>query len=218
MSTTSNSNMLSRHVIPLSDSVDFCVFFLLGSYKISRQNQAATLREGEESEKMHQQQQPAIDDDGGGRTGVRYNRNLSPSVLQRRNSIATSVVVPIKLSLQKDPNAKNFHAYSFPNGRNPPASLNFDLNSYTSLQDILPPAATVPALYISSSTTNTRSSILKQAAWSYLHQTSSSPRSSGDGFLHRLWLRFSAPVNACLGFISRAVDRILRTVLVRSTG
>ncbi|KAI5560763.1 hypothetical protein POPTR_016G072500v4 [Populus trichocarpa] len=149
--------------------------------------------------------------------------------LRRRNSIATSFVIPTKLSL---------HTSSLPpshlNGTLP-SHLDISLLplksslSYTSIKDLLPSATVNSPTSATSNTTSTyeipiRNRLVKQAAWAYLQPMSSSPDSSGTHFLRRLWLRLSTknPITACFGFISfrvipsitNAFDRILRAIRV----
>ncbi|XP_011044047.1 PREDICTED: uncharacterized protein LOC105139343 [Populus euphratica] len=149
--------------------------------------------------------------------------------LRRINSIATSFVIPTKLSL---------HTSSLPPSHldgTLPSHLDISLPrlksslSYTSIKDLLPSATVNSPTSATSNTTSTyeipiRNRLVKQAAWAYLQPMSSSPDSSGTHFLRRLWLRLSAknPITACFGFISvcvipsitNAFDRILRAIRV----
>ncbi|KAI3407228.1 uncharacterized protein J3R85_021182 [Psidium guajava] len=139
-----------------------------------------------------------------------------PTSFRRRNSIATSVVLdPAKLSLPTATKAPA-HALSFPNGAVAPAPR-LDLSgdafaSYTSLKDILPAvsptaAASSPTAAASSSyEISIRNRLVNRAAWAYLRPTSASPGSHGPDLVRRLWDRLSA----CLGFVRRAFDRIVR--------
>ncbi|OAY42971.1 uncharacterized protein LOC110620909 [Manihot esculenta] len=150
--------------------------------------------------------------------------------LRRRNSIATSVVIPTKLTLP-------FHTSSLPphhtngNGNGVVSSppLDFDLSAYTSLKDVLPstainsPTAATPT-GASAFEISIRNRLVKQAAWAYLQPMSSSPDSSSQHFLRRLWLQISTcnPITSCIRFISLhvipaitgAFDRILRAIRV----
>ncbi|KAF9664896.1 hypothetical protein SADUNF_Sadunf16G0065600 [Salix dunnii] len=149
--------------------------------------------------------------------------------LRRRNSIATSFVIPAKLSL---------HTSNLPPSNlsgTLPSHLDISLLpvksslSYTSLKDLLPSATVNSPTYAASTTTSTyeisiRNRLVKQAAWAYLQPMSSYPDSSGTHFLRRLWLRLSTsnPITSCFRFISvhvipsitNAFDRILRAIRV----
>ncbi|KAL6997981.1 hypothetical protein U1Q18_008105 [Sarracenia purpurea var. burkii] len=139
---------------------------------------------------------------------------------RRRNSIATSVVVPAKVSLPTKP----YHTISFPNGTTAAAAaaaaaasstssssslsqsfqpVDFELIaikplSYTSLKDLLPstgvqsPTAPAPACGQTGYEISIRNRLVKQAAWAYLQPMSTSPESSGGHFLSRLWARISS--------------------------
>ncbi|XAR69809.1 hypothetical protein NMG60_11001533 [Bertholletia excelsa] len=139
--------------------------------------------------------------------------------LRRRNSIATTVLVPAKLTLPTKPQhsgAVDFELISI----KPP--------SYTSLKDLLPATAlNSPTGSVSSGTEiSIRNRLVKLAAGAYLRPTSASPGSSGRHILHRIWDGLCSDlvknsVAAFFGFvsgvISRVLDRILRAVRVRST-
>ncbi|KAJ8899112.1 hypothetical protein K2173_010454 [Erythroxylum novogranatense] len=149
--------------------------------------------------------------------------------IRRSNSIATSVMIPVKLTLPSKPLRTSSLDLPYTNGvaSSPPTGLGLELVSakssltYTSLKDVLvfssvnsPTAVSGSACEIS-----IRNRLVKQAAWAYLQPMSSSPSSSGTHFLHRVWLQFSArnPFSACFGFISRhflptiagAINRVL---------
>lgn len=145
----------------------------------------------------------------------------TPSPLRRRNSIATSVVIPTRFAAAT---LKPTHSSSLPNGtKSPPVPLDFELISlkssqaYTSLKDLLPFAAvnSPTSASASASEISIRNRLVKQAAWAYLQPTiSPSPGSSGSRFLlRRLWLRFSScfcSVKLSLfPAIARFFDRIL---------
>ncbi|KAJ9181318.1 hypothetical protein P3X46_009458 [Hevea brasiliensis] len=158
--------------------------------------------------------------------------------LRRRNSIATSVVIPSELAIPSKP----LHTSSLPphhtNGNGVASSppLDFELSSfksslsYTSLKDILPSTAVnsptgAASACGSACEISIRNRLVKQAAWAYLQPMSSSPDSSSQHFLRRLWLQFSVrnPITSCIRFISlhvipsitRTFDRILRAIRVR---
>lgn len=141
----------------------------------------------------------------------------TPSPLRRRNSIATSVVIPTRFTVATP---KPIHSSSLRNGAvslfPPPPPLDFELISlkssqaYTSLKDLLPFAAvnSPTSASASASEISIRNRLVKQAAWAYLQPTISPlPDSSGSRFLlRRLWLRFSS----CFSAIARFFDRVLR--------
>ncbi|CAN1133976.1 hypothetical protein LINPERPRIM_LOCUS16367 [Linum perenne] len=150
----------------------------------------------------------------------------SPEPLRRRNSIATAVSLPSRLSL---------HTSSLPpsNGSFPsPSHLDFELysfeqdsSSYTSLKDLLPssavdsPAAAAAGggggsfCYGSAYEICIRNHLVKQAAWAYLQPMSASPGSDGPhNFLRRLWLKLRNPISACFRFVElHLIPRISRT-------
>lgn len=165
------------------------------------------------------------------------NPELLPSLLGRRSSM----VIPANLSLPTDSTSKPLHPFIFPNGSSvaaiPRQPRHLDQSTsgsvkvfsppYTSLKDLLPAAAAInsPTAVSSCYEISIRNRLVKQAAWAYLQPMSSSPGTSGRGPLHRLWLRFCTPVNACLCFVNRhaiasiaaAIKRMFCTALVRST-
>ncbi|KAM3689632.1 hypothetical protein ACB094_09G060700 [Castanea mollissima] len=135
------------------------------------------------------------------------------STRRRRHSIATSVVVPTRLSftaaatttrpLQSSNTFPNYQNGTVP--RPPPLDDDVLLSlkcspphqTYTSLKDILPVTAAVssptPAASAAVSSgyeISIRNRLVKQAAWAYLQPMSSSPGSSGPHLFHRLWLSF----------------------------
>ncbi|XP_037492438.1 uncharacterized protein LOC119369791 [Jatropha curcas] len=133
-----------------------------------------------------------------------------PPTLRRRNSIATSVVIPTQLTLPSKP----LYTLSLPTGNGSDfelgqlASFKSSL-SYTSLKDILPSTAVnsptaAPSAAGSACEISIRNRLVKQAAWAYLQPMSSSPDSSSQHFLRRLWLQLSTrnPITACIRFIS----------------
>ncbi|XP_050230346.1 uncharacterized protein LOC126679371 [Mercurialis annua] len=154
----------------------------------------------------------------------------SPPTLRRRNSIATSLLIPTKLTV---PNSQPYHTTSLPplhiNGSttttttatNSSDVVSFELSSfnssslsYTSLKDILPSVAVNSPTGGAATPTcgsayeiSIRNRLVKQAAWAYLQPMSSSPDSTSQHFLRRLWLRFSTenPINACIEFITRHI-------------
>ncbi|CAN0847394.1 hypothetical protein LINGRAHAP2_LOCUS4954 [Linum grandiflorum] len=146
----------------------------------------------------------------------------SPEPLRRRNSIATAVSLPSRLSLHtsslppSNGSQLDFELYSFEQ----------DSSAYTSLKDLLPssavnsPTAGSSVCYGSAYEICIRNHLVKQAAWAYLQPMSSSPGSDGPThFLRRLWLRLRNPISACFRFvelhlipgISRAFYRIFTT-------
>ncbi|EEF32210.1 uncharacterized protein LOC8271107 [Ricinus communis] len=163
----------------------------------------------------------------------------SPPSLRRRNSISTSVFIPAKLTLPSQP----FHTSSLPPQSTTNGTINcngsgngndvvaFELASfkssslsYTSLKDILPstavnsptPAAATPTCG-SAYEISIRNHLVKQAAWAYLQPMSSSPDSSSQHFLQRLWLKFSTagPITACIRFITLVFDRIICLICIQ---
>ncbi|CAN4113983.1 unnamed protein product [Withania somnifera] len=95
--------------------------------------------------------------------------------------------------------------------------------SYTSLRDLLPPAAVnSPGSEIS-----IRNRLVKQAAWAYLQPMSTSPDSSGRSLFRRLFFRspVNNPVAGVIEFVdryvfaplTRAVDWLLRAIRIRSS-
>ncbi|THG21090.1 hypothetical protein TEA_003173 [Camellia sinensis var. sinensis] len=158
-------------------------------------------------------------------------------LLRRRNSIATSALVPSTLTLPTKP----LHAASFPTVAAAAASaastssssssnsssqpfqsiMDFELIfikplSYTSLKDLLPssavnsPTSSAPAQ--SGYEISIRNRLVKQAAWAYLQPMSTSPGSGGRHFLCRLRSKISShllnnPFTFFLRFLSRSISR-----------
>ncbi|KAI7992261.1 hypothetical protein LOK49_LG12G01926 [Camellia lanceoleosa] len=159
-------------------------------------------------------------------------------LLRRRNSIATSAVVPSTLTLPTKP----LHAASFPtvaaasstsstsSSSNSSSQPFFELISikplsYTSLKDLLPssavnsPTSSGPAQ--SGYEISIRNRLVKQAAWAYLQPMSTSPGSGGSHFLCRFRSKITShllnnPFTSFLRFlsrsISRAFDHLLRSI------
>ncbi|KAJ9184554.1 hypothetical protein P3X46_004268 [Hevea brasiliensis] len=153
-----------------------------------------------------------------------------------QNFNTTFVVIPTKLTLPSKP----LYTSSLPshhtrgNGFVSSPPLAFELASfksslsYTSLKDILPstavnsPTAAASACGSASRNISIRNRLVKQAAWAYLQPMSSTPDSSSQHFLRRLWLQFSVrnPIATYIRFISShvipsitgAFDRILRAI------
>ncbi|WCJ34216.1 hypothetical protein M5689_015535 [Euphorbia peplus] len=124
--------------------------------------------------------------------------------LRRRNSIATAVPIPTMLSLPANGNSNG--AVPFPPPDFELASLKSSL-AYISLKDMLPSSAVsspTSAVNGSACEISIRNRLVKQAAWAYLQPMSSSPESSSQNFLHRVWIRVSArnPIGACFRFVS----------------
>ncbi|KAI4300582.1 hypothetical protein L6164_033941 [Bauhinia variegata] len=151
------------------------------------------------------------------------------SSLRRRNSIATSVVMPTG-NKESQATLEDFEL----------VSLKSSLFSYTSLKDMLPSNSAAINSPRSSSVMvssgyeiSIRNRLVKQAAWAYLQPMSSSPDSStGPDFLRRLLQRlsFSAsnnnnPLSACFAFIThhlipaitRIFDRMLGAIMGQET-
>ncbi|THG12097.1 uncharacterized protein LOC114277283 [Camellia sinensis] len=151
-------------------------------------------------------------------------------LLRRRNSIATSAVVPSTLTLPTKP----LHAASFPtvaaassstssttSSANSSSQPFFELISikplsYTSLKDLLPssavnsPTSSAPAQ--SGYEISIRNRLVKQAAWAYLQPMSTSPGSGGRHFLCRFRSKISSyllnnPFTSFLRFLSRSISR-----------
>ncbi|XP_057498488.1 uncharacterized protein LOC130783008 [Actinidia eriantha] len=163
--------------------------------------------------------------------------------LRRRNSIATSVIVPSKLTLP----ANSHHSATFTtttaaatssssstsSSQSFPA-VDFELISikplsYTSLKDLLPSSAVQSPTSAggSGSEISIRNRLVKQAAWAYLQPMSASPDSStGPHFLRRLWARVSGDFLKCpianflrsvTLIVTRALDRVLRAARIRTS-
>ncbi|KAA8516794.1 hypothetical protein F0562_017096 [Nyssa sinensis] len=165
------------------------------------------------------------------------HRSRPNHLLRRRNSIATSVVVPAKLSLP----AKPHHTTSFPNGTTTATSttslssssslqsfpsVDFKLISiqplsYTSLKDLLPstavesPKPTTPVGH-SGCEISIRNRLVKQAAWAYLQPMAASPVADGRHFLHRLWAKLTdnCPMNPFTTFL-RFIDQHVIRIMIR---
>lgn len=167
--------------------------------------------------------------------------NAHRHTLTRRNSIATSVNVPGKLTLP--PKLPHHSSASFPastagygggcsssssttsSSQSFPA-VDFELISikplsYTSLKDLLPsPAVQSPTSSAPAATTagggsgyeiSIRNRLVKQAAWAYLQPMSTSPDSSSAG--RHLLHRIWARISYFLRFFSRALTRAFDQVL-----
>ncbi|XP_057512954.1 uncharacterized protein LOC130795014 [Actinidia eriantha] len=160
--------------------------------------------------------------------------------LRRRNSIATSVIVPAKLTLPANPHHSVTFTTTTPAAATSSSisssqsfpSVDFELISikplsYTSLKDLLPSSAVQSPTSAGgcSGEISIRNHLVKQAAWAYLQPMSASPDSSaGHHFLCRLWARLSSdlPKSPVADFlrsvtriVTRALDRVLRAVRVR---
>lgn len=172
-------------------------------------------------------------------TTTRPNAHLH--TLTRRNSIATSVIVPGKLTLP--PKLPHHSSASFPastagygggdsssssttsSSQSFPA-VDFELISikplsYTSLKDLLPspavqsPTSSAPAAATAGGGSgyeiSIRNRLVKQAAWAYLQPMSTSPDSSSAG--RHLLHRIWARISGFLRFFSRALTRAFDRVL-----
>ncbi|XP_059645974.1 uncharacterized protein LOC132289551 [Cornus florida] len=166
--------------------------------------------------------------------------------LRRRNSIATSLVIPSKLTFQTLPH----HASSFPTTTTTTTTssssassssssqsfptVDFELISikplsYTSLKDVLPSTAVNSPTVQSGYEISIRNRLVKQAAWAYLRPMSISPDSSSRHFLHRLWASISGRLRLkataflslinchILPTLSRTFDRLLRAIRIPSS-
>ncbi|KAL2503070.1 uncharacterized protein Fot_36918 [Forsythia ovata] len=153
-------------------------------------------------------------------------------IIRRRNSISTSVeVVPSKFTLlhhnsayssstttttnSASASASSSSSSSFPSDDFELLSIKPTSHSYTSLKDLLP-SVTVNSPRPSASSQAQlgsdiciRNRLVKQAAWAYLQPMSTSPDSSGNGFLHRFWPR----VAAFFDFVNRQIVRVLTGAL-----
>ncbi|XP_049401616.1 uncharacterized protein LOC125865458 [Solanum stenotomum] len=159
-------------------------------------------------------------------------------LLRRRNS----VTLPTKLSLPLQSSASTTTATATSSASSSltnSVSDDFELFSikpvsYTSLRDLLPPAAVNSPRPLatanngqSGSEISIRNRLVKQAAWAYLQPMSTSPDSTGRSLFSRLWFCFPVnnPVAGVIEFVdrhifaplSRAVDWILRAIRIRSS-
>lgn len=160
-------------------------------------------------------------------TATTTRPNAHQTTLSRRNSIATSIIVPSKLTLPPDPRHASaiFPTSTVYGGGSTSSSTTSSLQSfppvdfellsinplsYTSLKDLLPPSS-YPA--VQSPTTSSsapgggsgyeisiRNRLVKQAAWAYLQPMSTSPDSSSSSAGHQFLHRLRARISGFLRF------------------
>lgn len=175
-------------------------------------------------------------------TATTTRPNAHQTTLSRRNSIATSIIVPSKLTLPPDPRHASaiFPTSTVYGGGSTSSSTTSSLQSfppvdfellsinplsYTSLKDLLPPSS-YPA--VQSPTTSSsapgggsgyeisiRNRLVKQAAWAYLQPMSTSPDSSSSSSSagHQFLHRLWARISGLLRFFSRSLTRAFDWVL-----
>ncbi|XP_028795566.1 uncharacterized protein LOC114751068 [Neltuma alba] len=124
----------------------------------------------------------------------------STTTLRRRNSIATSVVLPKKLTVPAATRLQRSSFDALPNDivRAPPSSSDLDqlsrgsssFVSYTSLRDLLPSATPPPSVSVFGYDISIRNRLVKQAAWAYLQPMSSSPTGSSSSCFLRHFLPY----------------------------
>ncbi|CAA0822527.1 Unknown protein [Striga hermonthica] len=152
--------------------------------------------------------------------------------LLRRRSSASAVA---QLALLSDHNsstststtttsaAATSSSSSFPSDDLDLLSIKPASHSYTSIRDLLPAAAVNspkpgPALMTPpGSDICIRNRLVKQAAWAYLQPMSTSPGSSGGGFLRRLWPRAAEFIDFVRRGLARAVSWAFRVLWIRSS-
>lgn len=174
-------------------------------------------------------------------TTTTTTRPNAHQTLSRRNSIATSIIVPSKLTLPPNPRHASaiFPTSTIYGGGGSTSSsttsslqsfppVDFELLSikplsYTSLKDLLPPSS-YPA--VQSPTTSSsapgggsgyeisiRNRLVKQAAWAYLQPMSTSPDSSSSSAGRQFLHRLWARISGLLRFFSRSLTRAFDWVL-----
>ncbi|KAK4371792.1 hypothetical protein RND71_007176 [Anisodus tanguticus] len=163
-------------------------------------------------------------------------------LLRRRNS----VILPTKLSLHHQSSSPSTTTTATATSSSSASSsltnsvsddfelLSIKPVSYTSLRDLLPPAAVnsprpmTPVSHgQSGSEISIRNRLVKQAAWAYLQPMSTSPDSSGRSLFSRLFFRspVNNPVAGLIEFVdrhifaplTRALDWLLRAIRIRSS-
>ncbi|KAJ4971209.1 hypothetical protein NE237_004308 [Protea cynaroides] len=157
-------------------------------------------------------------------------------VLQRRNSIASSVI-PSKLNLSSNDHEK-LSRFGVVNGERKVLHTVDDLElvsllsrsktNYTSLKDLMPSSLGIqsPRAVPGAETGYEiciKNRLVKQAAWAYLQPNTLVPGSSGRHFFERIWSRFSSEYlknsfNACLEFLDGHVIQMIKRAFDRLFG